>query len=169
MLKRALIPLYNIWTIILNKPCHNSGLCCWWENLLSRFWVQSELTDTTVLYCTCLTANRSVWIACKQSLVIHLQTSGLQTQYLDTILCILSRKNIQMFIGSFHMFYHNGILPDRGPLLFLLLRDSFWQLSLHHLPDKLHVLHCIWLTSQVHFLFHYEYSRIRMISWNWLL
>lgn len=138
------------------------------ENLLSRSWFQSEGTDSKMLYSLCLPANRSVWIACKQS-VICLETSALQTQYSNEVFSLPSRKHSSVHRGFPCVLLQFCISPDKDPLLLLLLPDSFWQSSLHHLPDKLDDLHCTWSISQVHFLFHYEYSRIGMISWNSLL
>lgn len=137
------------------------------ENLLSRFWFQSKPTDSKLLHSLCLPANRSVWIACKESLSDSFGNICITKSGFRCSLCHL--ENTQVFTGGFHVSLQFCISPDMDPLLLLLLPDSFWQLSLHHLPDKLDDLHCTWLISQVHFLFHYEYSRIGMISWNVLL
>lgn len=123
-----------------------------------------------MLYCTCLTANRSVWIACKQPFSNPFGNIWITNSVFRYDLLYSTWKDHSSVHRELpYVLLQRGILPDMGPLLFLSLQDSFWQLSLHHLPDMLHVLHCIWLTSQVHFLFHYVYSRIRIVSWNWLL
>lgn len=103
LLTKALIPLYNIWTI-LNKPCHNAAekICSAdsdfslnWQipkRCTAFFWQPTEMCE----------------LRASSHLVTHLETSGLQIDYLDWVFCVLSRKNVQMSTGGFHMFCYNS-------------------------------------------------------------
>lgn len=104
LLKKALIPLYSIWTIILNKPCPNAGeKICSADSDFSLNWQIPKCCTAFVWQPTELCELRA-----SDHLITHLETSGLQIHYLDGVFCVLSRKNVQMFTGGFHMFCYNS-------------------------------------------------------------